>query len=762
MPTRETVRRLTKHKAWRKQRPGPTLYAGEPATVTFPTTSLRSKCMIALGADLSQSYLTWNWLNITDRVRWDDGIEIVDGRREKSDRVDAALAKLKADNRDSVLSRKNPLGPYFGLLGKAIPIWISLDPGTGFADRFFGFIVDPAKRWDRSTTDSVVLVTARGLLHLLLRRQPLRSPMFYSISGVAEGDFVPNAYWPLEDGPNANQAASGLPGGAPAAVTGDVFFSTAEDLVGSAPLAFLDPGAVITGVIPAYTNTDKWFFQIALRIDESPSVDTTYFEIDNPGGDTVLWRLWIEAGSPDTLWFTGYDSSGAPTGAGTGIPMTGSGIANPSEDDFYGLWWFYTVYAYLDPIDGVFGGLSITDDGDFEAAGAGSGLDTNFGKVSTWRIYGANGVAAGHAAFFSDANFNISNAFDNAAAMGGWDGEMAHVRMARLCREQRISFTCDALTSAVLGPQPSGTLLEVLRDAEKADGGVLHEHQFGLAFQALSQRYDQPVVLTIDVAQGQVAEDLEPDDNDSRYHNQWTARRTDGSSATVQGRNGNAGEALEETDPLYDAEDNFGVSADTQLSDVAGWLVHRDSLEEDYWPNVSINLAAHPELIGDWLAMGYGQRLNVLNVMDQAGIDTIDALREGYTERWNSKEWEARMNTAPASPYRVVTWQPSTAAPGDLDTPRWGFLDSETSGDFVSGTDTSMTLVTNLGPPMTTVAGDLPVVIAVAGVLLEVTAVSGSSSPQTLTITQTPVNGVVRTIPSGSPVQEYRPHYWGR
>jgi len=37
-----------------------------------------------------------------------------------------------------------------------------------------------------------------------------------------------------------------------------------------------------------------------------------------------------------------------------------------------------------------------------------------------------------------------------------------------------------------------------------------------------------------------------------------------------------------------------------------------------------------------------------------------------------------------------------------------------------------------------------------------VTAVSGASSPQTFTITQTPVNGVTKTIPSGSPVRLWR------
>jgi hypothetical protein len=38
-----------------------------------------------------------------------------------------------------------------------------------------------------------------------------------------------------------------------------------------------------------------------------------------------------------------------------------------------------------------------------------------------------------------------------------------------------------------------------------------------------------------------------------------------------------------------------------------------------------------------------------------------------------------------------------------------------------------------------------------------VSAISGTSSPQTFTITQTPVNGVTKTVPSGSAVSLWQP-----
>jgi len=49
--------------------------------------------------------------------------------------------------------------------------------------------------------------------------------------------------------------------------------------------------------------------------------------------------------------------------------------------------------------------------------------------------------------------------------------------------------------------------------------------------------------------------------------------------------------------------------------------------------------------------------------------------------------------------------------------------------------------------------GMFPVYIRTGGVILEVTGITGVSSPQLFTVTQTPVNGVVKTIPAGTPVR---------
>lgn len=78
------------------------------------------------------------------------------------------------------------------------------------------------------------------------------------------------------------------------------------------------------------------------------------------------------------------------------------------------------------------------------------------------------------------------------------------------------------------------------------------------------------------------------------------------------------------------------------------------------------------------------------------------------------------------------------------------------AGDFVAGTDTSMSVTAVPGPLWSTTA-TFPLDIQAAGVRLRVTAISGVSSPQTFTVEQVPVNGIEKTIPAGTPISLWQP-----
>jgi hypothetical protein len=127
--------------------------------------------------------------------------------------------------------------------------------------------------------------------------------------------------------------------------------------------------------------------------------------------------------------------------------------------------------------------------------------------------------------------------------------------------------------------------------------------------------------------------------------------------------------------------------------------------------------------------------------------DNIDAILEGYTERWDQRSWVVSLNTSPARPYQVGAAGDSTTSGAwaqtsdavlaeDLDT-------TETAIDITSTDDWS-----NADP------GGEP--LAIGGEVVALTAVSGSAPNWKLTVTRS-VNGTVKSHSAGASVRVHRP-----
>src|SRR5688572_13932032 len=160
-------------------------YFGDVPTVTFaPGTPLRVRAWIALAPDFSRPWWEWNWSDITAYVRWDPGVATSSGRRDQDNQPVASTARATLDNSDGRFSRLNPYSPYYGLLTPFTPIRFAVDPGTGFAHRYFGFVNSWPKRWDRSANDPTIPIVCRGPLHRVLRQQSLRSAAWRAFSGT--------------------------------------------------------------------------------------------------------------------------------------------------------------------------------------------------------------------------------------------------------------------------------------------------------------------------------------------------------------------------------------------------------------------------------------------------------------------------------------------------------------------------------------------------------------------------------------------------
>lgn len=310
-------------------------------------------------------------------------------------------------------------------------------------------------------------------------------------------------------------------------------------------------------------------------------------------------------------------------------------------------------------------------------------------------------------------------------------------------------------SSTPMGPQPIGTLLDLLGEVATVDLGILYEPRatLGLAYRTRADLENQTAALELPY-EGVFRELPEPVDDDQQTRNDITVKRPGGSSAR----------AILATGPLsilappdgvgtYDTSIEVNVPGDGFLANQASWRLHLGTVDEARYPRLPLDLGVEAftenaaALQADAAALDVGDRLTVADPPAWLPPDEISQLALGFTELLGNNEWHITINAAPESPYQVGEYE--SAAGG---TYRYDTAGSSLAAAFDAGTDTSMSVDVDILPLWTTAAGEMPFDIEAAGVRLTVTAIAGASSPQTFTITQTPVNGIVKIIPAGTAV----------
>jgi hypothetical protein len=172
------------------------------------------------------------------------------------------------------MTEGNPFSPWYPYIGRGCPIRLSL---VGIlaqdAQRFSGEIEDMVAVYPGGKS-SAMKITATGSLGVAAQNNDqLRSPMYRSMIGVAEGDYVPHAFWPLEDGPDATHLANAVPGqpGQPKIFVGteEIRLASDDSMPGSAPLPTLPGDTYIEMTVPAYADTGQWVAQIAMKLTDT-------------------------------------------------------------------------------------------------------------------------------------------------------------------------------------------------------------------------------------------------------------------------------------------------------------------------------------------------------------------------------------------------------------------------------------------------------------------------------------------------------------
>jgi hypothetical protein len=367
-------------------------------------------------------------------------------------------------------------------------------------------------------------------------------------------------------------------------------------------------------------------------------------------------------------------------------------------------------------------------------------------------------TAIGHISVHDDDG----SIFDLFEELNAYSGETAGDRLIRLCAEEGLTFRAVGdspavgpfSSSAAMGYQLPATLIDLLRECEAADGGILFEPRdlLGLAYRARESLYHQEAALALDYDAGELGA-LEPTDDDRQVRNDVTVTRAGGSSARAVLESG-ALSILAPPDGVgrYDTEVELSLADDSTLTDRAGWLLHLGTVDEARYPRVTLNLAtlagrlADPALNLAAQDLDVGDRLTIADLPAWLPPDDVSLLAVGSTEVLAPYTHRLELTCEPETPW-------GQAATYDADDARYSSAGS-TLDEALDTTETGVDVATASGPLWSD--ADAPFDVMVGGERMTVSAITGSSSPQTFTVTRS-ANGVVKTHAAGAPVELAHP-----
>lgn len=724
--------------------------------MAYPQTPLGMRLEVAPRADFTADPATYTWTDITRDLQLSVPITHTRGAGdEQSESNSETVFALR--NLTGRYTTDNALSDLWPDFDENVPFKFSTNTGdgTGWHQEWIQYLAVAVDDWPARTPHLCnTHITAAGLFRRIGQWDPLRSPLFRTMAGVAPDDYVPYIYHSGEDQDTATQVASGLAGGLPMSVTGSPSFAADDGLPGSLPLPTLPEGGQFTATIPSYVNTNQWVHQFVIQIPAAPSGNRTLMTYATPGGTVTSWAVTLEPGSPDALFVRAYNSAGSELfNLATGVDSGDLG----GESDFYGHHFMISVATYQNA-GNVWAWLKgkRADGLNLESATnlvAGTHAGLSGPMVFTSPV---DGSTFGHSAIYIDPGFSIifggSQADINAAAMDGYAGEMAHERLERLCREHQIPFSSSATSTKAMGPQLIDTLIVNFRDCERADHGMLDDSQGYVGYISLPEMYNQTPALVIDGAvRGQLGTPFIPTTDDQRRKNRVTATRTGGSSYTHEVADDiNGVPGLRPGVGVFAGDVEVNIESDDDLPYHASFVTSQGTVPGKRYPSLTIDFLRAPNLLAGYRNLRLCGRAQVTNPPKQHSRITADVLLPGWTTVINGRRgpWTLTANCSRYDPYNAgVLGDASTSS-------AWLQCDTTTvlAAELVQGA----TLLSVTATPLFTTTADLvthPLSLLVGGEVMAVSAISGGANPQTFTVARS----LNKRHAAGTPVQVHRP-----
>lgn len=594
---------------------------------------------------------------------------------------------------------------------------------------FVGNVVQWPNRWNKTASNSWAPIQAAGILRRLQQgKGPIRSPLTRQLPA-----YGPTAYWPLEDDAGAAVMASNVFGVPPAYIAG-VLPSGDNSLVGAGPAPTL---SATSGVIRGKTSkrvtggvlgfSAMWFTKFPGSLPASKTAVTTIFST----GKAIQYVFSVNA---TTTFLDAYDTDGT-------LLSSASGLFSPQDPNQWIAWQLETdvvaantVWTLISHQVGQATYFFSTSSHASTVASSAIGFQHGGTNLPVGTAFSQTWLGPNTLPFVTDS-FSLVSA--------GYLGETAGDRLTRLCFEEGISFTLEPGVTDQIGVQPQTNILQALRLAADADGGILYESGAGLGYRPRSARYKQAVDLALTVAARQIDEPPEPTDDDQRYRNKWTVTNDGGSYASAQD------DAEIAANGLYEDAVTLTLFSDDQAAFQAGWRLYLGTYPDLRWPGLSLNFGANPSLIPSWRKRRYGMRIQVVTGLTQVQGSDPDVIVEGYTATLWPHGWTVSLNCSTAKAWDINTL--------DDDLERMDAASSTVQTAVATPTATSM-VVTNNGDtystwaPTSTMPAEVPFTIQVNGEFMTVTNVGDlSGNNQTLTVTRG-INGGAKTHAVGETV----------
>jgi hypothetical protein len=572
-------------------------------------------------------------------------------------------------------------------------------------------------RWDQTSRNATTPVVGAGILRRLGQgASTVRSPMYLNIGSYT--NLV--GYWPIEDGSDSTALTNTVKAGRPGQTT-DMQLGVDGPAGSTSAATFTDAAATsqMSGVFLPASTSAGWQFSWTCKLSALPSALTQMIIWWTSNGDR--WAINLNTGVYNLHVI---DKDGSLL-LDSNISNVGSGDPNQ--------WIAFRVKATVS-------GGTVSAEFAWYAQGAGTvwgATGTYSGStVGALKLWAATGNASMQGGSMCQV-FGVTTGNDDLQsyaalrAFDGYVGELAGDRVLRLAAQESVPVILmgDSSLTAPMGAQSPGTFLDLIRECEDAEQGLVIERGAGLGFITYRFRVNVPVAMALDFNARHIADPPEPTDDDLNLINVVNLTRKGGSEVTAEDASSIA------LSGAYSTDLTVNLQTDDQLFDQAGWRLHMGTIDELRWPVISLQLHRNPSLIPTWCGLRIGSRITIANPPSAVAGAQLDLILEGYTETITNVTWDVDLNCSPASAWDVGVW----------GTTRYDPLTTTTNGTLPVGTvgQTGVSLaITTVLPDEVWSTTAVPYTWTVAGEQMTVTAMTAASGTGPFTQNATVTRGV--------------------